>query len=592
MTEEPLRLLLVDDDEDDYVLTRDLLSEIHGSKYKLDWAATYDAGLDAIKRSGHDVYLLDYRLGEYTGLELLREAIGNDCRAPMILLTGQGDRSVDMEAMKAGASDYLVKGKIDAPLLERSIRYAIERKRAEEKIRQMAYYDDLTGLPNRHLFKDRLTQVLAHADRHKRLAAILFLDLDNFKHINDTLGHNVGDLLLIEVAGRLSGCVRQSDSITRQQGDEGDPTVSRMGGDEFVVLIGEVKQAQDAAKVAQRILEMVSQPYMLNGNEIYITTSIGITMYPADGQDIDGLLKNGDAAMYCAKGEGRHTYAFFKQSMNAMAIERLTLENDLRKALVRGEFMLYYQPILDIRTRNIVGMEALIRWRHPGRGLVAPGEFISVAEEMGLIVPIGEWVVYAACAQNKIWRSQGLKPIRVSVNFSTQQFRQKDLIRDLSQRIKDSGCDARFLEIEITESIFMDDVETNIQKIHELKEMGIRLALDDFGTGYSSFSYLKNLPLDSIKIDRSFVKDINITMGGTAIIRAIIAMAHILKLDVVAEGVETEQQVSFLLDEGCDFMQGYLLSPPVPAEEASKFLAGNQSGVNTGLLPKNGSIRK
>ncbi len=572
MDKEFFKVLLVDDDEDDYIVTRDLLSEVVMSKYELEWVATYEAALEAMKRNNHDVYLLDYRLGERTGLELLREMMENGCKVPIILMTGQGDHTVDMEAMKAGAADFLVKGKIDLSSLERSIRYAIERKRTEEQILYMAYYDNLTGLPNSRLFKDRLQQAMMHVARHQRLSAVLFLDLDNFKYINDTLGHTIGDLLLKEVADRLQKCLRKSDSVAYPKADDPNDTVSRLGGDEFIILLLEIKQAEDAAKVAQRVLETLSLRFMMDRNEVYITASIGIAVYPFDGEDIDALLKNADTAMYHAKGRGKNNYQFYKQSMNAAALTKLTLEGSLRKALDRGEFLLHYQPQMDIRTKKIVGMEALIRWQHPERGLVPPLEFIPLAEEIGLIIPISEWVLRAVCAQNKAWQEEGFHPIRVSANLSSQHFKHPGLVPAIVKALDDTGLSPRYLEIEITESIFMENIKEVISRVNEIKSRGIRLTMDDFGTGYSSLSYLKNLPLDAIKIDRSFVKDIQTDPGSAAIVKAIIAMSNSLNLDVVAEGVETEQQLSFLLEQGCNKMQGYLLSRPLPPQEASKFL--------------------
>jgi diguanylate cyclase (GGDEF)-like protein len=572
MDKELFKVLLVDDDEDDYIVTRDLLSEVVMSKYELEWVATYEAALEAMKRNNHDVYLLDYRLGERTGLELLREMMENGCKVPIILMTGQGDHTVDMEAMKAGAADFLVKGKIDLSSLERSIRYAIERKRTEEQILYMAYYDNLTGLPNSRLFKDRLQQAMMHVARHQRLSAVLFLDLDNFKYINDTLGHTIGDLLLKEVADRLQKCLRKSDSVAYPKADDPNDTVSRLGGDEFIILLLEIKQAEDAAKVAQRVLETLSLRFMMDRNEVYITASIGIAVYPFDGEDIDALLKNADTAMYHAKGRGKNNYQFYKQSMNAAALTKLTLEGSLRKALDRGEFLLHYQPQMDIRTKKIVGMEALIRWQHPERGLVPPLEFIPLAEEIGLIIPISEWVLRAVCAQNKAWQEEGFHPIRVSANLSSQHFKHPSLVPAIVKALDDTGLSPRYLEIEITESIFMENIKEVISRVNEIKSRGIRLTMDDFGTGYSSLSYLKNLPLDAIKIDRSFVKDIQTDPGSAAIVKAIIAMSNSLNLDVVAEGVETEQQLSFLLEQGCNKMQGYLLSRPLPPQEASKFL--------------------
>lgn len=567
------KILLIEDDEDDYVMTRDLLAEIKGRRLDLEWVSTYGSGIEAIDSKEYDVYLLDYRLGERTGLELLREAIEKGCTAPIILLTGQGDQEVDIDAMKAGASDYLVKGEITAPLLERAIRYAIERKRAEEQIRLLAYYDKLTSLPNRVLFKDRLGQALEHARRYQRLAAVLFLDLDDFKRINDTLGHHVGDLLLKSVSDRLTDCVRKSDTVARRTANETDDTVARLGGDEFIILLTEVNNISDVAQVAQRILNGLSYPYTLEGREVFTTTSIGIAMYPSDGEDIDTLLKHADTAMYHAKYQGKNNHQYYTESMGSTVLERLTSENSLRKALGRGEFLLHYQPQVDIRTGNIIGMEALIRWRHPDRGMILPADFIPLAEETSLIVPMSKWVLRTACRQNKAWQAAGIPPIRMSVNLASQQFEQEDLIKTIRRVLDESGMAPHYLELEITESAFMQKSEATMNTLHKLTAMGVRLVLDDFGTGYSSLSQLKHIPLSVIKIDQTFVKEISTNRSDAAVVTAIVTMAHGLNLEVVAEGVETEEQLAFLREQGCDAIQGYLLSRPLPAEEATTLLA-------------------
>lgn len=567
-----IKILLVEDDEDDYVMTRDILSEIEGASYSLDWAPTYNAALETINRNEHDVCLFDYRLGEHNGIELLHEAVKNGCKLPIIMLTGQGDHEVDIKAMKAGAADYLIKGKIDASVLEHSIRYAIERKKAEEKILFLAYYDSLTSLPNRVLFKDRLNQTLLIAQRHQRILAILFLDLDNFKRINDTLGHPAGDELLKQVACRLSNYIRKSDSISRYSTDEFSAVVARLGGDEFTIMLTEVSHVHDAMKVAQRILNAIAQPFDIEGHEVFITASIGIAVYPVDGEDVDSLLKNCDTAMYHAKNEGRNNYKFYEQSLNKTALDILALENNLHKALDKQEFRVYYQPRIDIRTRNVVGFEALIRWQHPQKGIIPPSEFIPMAEESGLIIPIGEWVLNEACKQNKAWQAAGFAPIFISVNLSGKQFKQQNLINVIDHAMSDVRLDPKYLELEITESI-IQDTKSTAGILRELRNLGLKIAVDDFGTGYSSLSYLRRFPLDTLKIDRSFVKDIAKDPDSEAIVKAIIAMAHCLKLRVIAEGVETEEQLKFLSDEGCDEFQGYLISPPLPADEVVRFLA-------------------
>lgn len=570
MEKERIKVLLVEDDKGDYLFTRDLLSDIAGVHHDLKWVMTFEAALEEMSQNQYDIYLFDFRLGERTGLDLLREITGRGSNVPVVLLTGQGDKEIDMEAMKSGASDYLVKGKIDSTLLERTIRYAMEHKRAEEQIKQLAYYDPLTHLPNRVLFHEQLKQAIANSLRHQKPVAVMFLDLDNFKRINDTLGHNVGDELLKRAADRLNSCLRKGDTITRPNSSN---TVGRVGGDEFTILLPETIDGQAVARVAQRILKVLSQPFILEGHEVVVTTSIGVAVYPHDGEDMNTLLMNADAAMYHAKNQGKNNFQFYNRSMNAAALERLTLEKDLRKALERGEFVLYYQPRMEVRTGKIVGMEGLIHWQHPDKGIISVEEFIPVAEEIGLGIAIGEWAMRTACTQNKNWQRKGMTPVRVSLRLSSQQLRQQDLIKTVVQVLEASGLDSQYLELEITEGIVTHDRKTSIGMLRQLKNRGIRLCMGDFGTGYFPLSNLKSFPLDVIKIDRSFVKSIITEPDGEAIVAAIIAMAKSLKLRLLAEGVETEQQLAFLLERGCEEIQGSLVSQPLTAEEVTGFLA-------------------
>jgi diguanylate cyclase (GGDEF)-like protein/PAS domain S-box-containing protein len=446
-----------------------------------------------------------------------------------------------------------------------------ERKRFEKKISYLAYYDKLTGLPNRSLLYDRLDQAIKAARRADGLVAVLFLDLDNFKRINDTLGHTLGDKLLKGVGTRLPGILRPSDSIAHLQKGEVDKSVSRLGGDEFVVLLTSVSDVKYVGRIAQRIVEIMAQPFTLDQHELFITTSMGITIFPYDGDDPDTLLKNADVAMYNAKDQGKNTFRFYTQSMNETAYERLSIETNLRTALLREEFLLHYQPQIEVRSGCMVGAEALVRWQSEERGLVQPGNFIPIAEENGLIVPIGEWVLRTACSQYTAWRASGLGPFRMAVNLSGYQFRQKNLVEIVSRAMTDFGVEPASLELELTESMIMQDAPDAIITMGKLKDMGIALTIDDFGTGYSSLSHLKRFPLDSLKIDASFVRDIATNPDDAAITKTIIAMAHNLGLVVVAEGVETEQQLEFLRVNGCDIVQGFLVGRPMPAEEFTEF---------------------
>jgi diguanylate cyclase (GGDEF)-like protein/PAS domain S-box-containing protein len=443
----------------------------------------------------------------------------------------------------------------------------IARKEAEFHLTFFANHDTLTGLPNRAMFNQRLTQALARAQRLAKLAAVLFIDLDRFKIINDTLGHDAGDRLLMQLAERLRECLREGDTIGRQ------------GGDEFVVLIEDVADPQQVAGVGQKILETVARPYYINGQEFHVTASIGISIYPGDGSDQQTLLKNADIAMYRAKEQGKNNHQFYSAQMNLHSFERLALETKLRRAVERNEFLLHYQPKVDMKTDRITGVEALVRWQHPELGMVSPAEFIPLAEETGLIAPIGEWVLRTACAEAQGWIAQGMPPVSVAVNLSARQFARDDLAASIMQVLGETGLDPRLLELEITESTVMHNADRAAGVLQKLKELGVRVAIDDFGTGYSSLSYLKRFPISSVKIDRSFVLDLPDDKDDAAITQAVIAMAHSLRLRVVAEGVETAAQYRFLQEHQCDEMQGYFFSKPVDAPSLVRLFAAHLAEV-------------
>jgi len=447
-----------------------------------------------------------------------------------------------------------------------------ERKRSEREIHRLAYFDSLTGLPNRVLFKDRVARALAHASRYQSMLAILFLDLDRFKIINDTLGHNIGDLLLKHVADRLTDSVRHSDSIGRATGKEAEHELARLGGDEFTVLLTNLHDVQDAAKVARRMLEALARPFLIDGHEIFVTVSVGIAVFPSDGDSVDILLKNSDSAMYHAKEEGRNNIQFYSNVMNAAANERLVLESELRHAMEREEFVVHYQPQIDLRTNRIIGAEALVRWQHPQRGLLGPAVFLSAAADTGLIRAIDEWVLLAACRQVRSWQQRGLVAPRVSINMSNSLFHGNTLLKAVKEALRETGVSPLCLELELTESIAMRNVDMSIAMLNELKAIGVQLSIDDFGTGYSSLSYLQRLPVDVVKIDQSFIQEILTKAKPVPIVRAIIAMAHSLQLGVLAEGVEQEEQRTILVAEGCDQAQGYLFGRPMRAEEFAKLL--------------------
>ena len=440
------------------------------------------------------------------------------------------------------------------------VRDITERTYAEEQIKHLAYHDALTNLPNRLLFKDRLSVALSHAHREESRLAVLFLDLDRFKVINDSLGHNIGDQLLQAVAARIDACVRDSD------------TVARLGGDEFTILLPGLNRSEDAAPVAAKIIDAVRYPFHIEGREFFITTSIGISVYPEDGADAETLIKNADTAMYQAKELGRDNYQLFNAHVNAKALQRIALEHGLRRALLNEELHVHYQPIFDLGTNRIAGMEALLRWKHPQMGLIPPATFIPIAEATGGMVPIGSWALRQACRQAKQWHDAGHTTLSLAVNLSVTQLQQTDLVDTVRSVLEETGLPPHLLELEITESGAMHNPETSIRVLYELKKLGIGISLDDFGTGHSSLSYLKRFPVDTLKIDQSFVQDTTVDPDAAAIVLAIIAMAHSLRLKVIAEGVEYAEQAEFLRAHGCDQLQGYLITRPLPADEVVKLL--------------------
>ncbi|MHB1143373.1 MAG: putative bifunctional diguanylate cyclase/phosphodiesterase [Thiobacillus sp.] len=491
-------------------------------------------------RSEHDAYIARYlQTGEAHVIGVGREVAGQR-------------KGGEIFPMDLRISEFYLAGRRHFIGIMRDI---TERKAAEAKILHLANYDALTGLPNRNLAQDRIQQAIARAQRSGTQFAVMFIDLDHFKTINDSLGHNVGDALLQMVAGRILACLREED------------TVGRQGGDEFIVLLGSLNSPKDAAVVAHKILHALSAPCSINERELHTSASIGIAIYPEDGRGAEALLKNSDTAMYHAKESGRSNCQFFAHEMNVAAAERLLLETSLRHAVAGGELLLHYQPLVNLADGRIVATEALVRWKHPQLGFVDPARFIPVAEDSGLIAPLGEWVLRQACLQLKQWHALGIQLPRMVVNLSPRQFREKNLVQIFSGVFRETGVESRWLGLEITESAIMENPEATIGVLKELKALGIELSLDDFGTGYSSLSYLKRFPIDKLKIDQSFVHDITTDPDDEAMVTAIIAMAHHLNIRVVAEGVETEAQLAFLREHGCDEYQGFLFSRPLPADE-------------------------
>ena len=450
-----------------------------------------------------------------------------------------------------------------------------ERQKFEDKIRELAYFDSLTGLPNRESFMMHVDQSIKSASRHKQKLAALFMDLDNFKRINDTLGHTIGDLLLKAISERLQECLRSSDLVSHTTEDVSTNMVSRFGGDEFTMLLTEIRSSDDAAIVSQRIMESLMRPLNLAGHEVVITPTIGIAVYPEDGDNSEVLFRNADTAMYAAKRNGKNQFQFYNATMNENARDRLMMESQLRNALEHNELQLHYQPQVELDNGFVIGVEALLRWQNEKLGNVPPDVFIPIAEDSGLIISIGEWVLRTACTQLKAWQDTGVPVVRVAVNISVRQFMYPGFLQLVRQVLEDTGLPPESLELEITESLLMQDVESAIHIMNDLKATGIQIAIDDFGTGYSSLSYLKRFPIDRLKVDKAFVQDITTNIEDAAITKAVIAMANNMDLRVIAEGVETEDQLQYLKEKNCHEVQGYYLSRPIPAHEVCEFIAEN-----------------
>ncbi len=528
------------------------------------------AALAMLADTRPDVLLLDLMMPGMSGFDILAEmaALNVLKDVPTIVLTSSVDAETKLKALELGATDFLAKP-VDASELVLRLRNTLAAKAYRDRL---ANYDTLTGLPNRNTFMDRLDWALKHSERSGARGAVLHLGIDEFRKVNEALGPAAGDAVLRDIAQRLEISLRSTDTVSRVAG-EPQPSLSRMSGDEFMLLLPVIGTSDDAARIGERIRDAISQPVHSAGHELAITCSIGIALFPADGVTPDNVVKNAGTAMAYAKECGKNTMRFYSSELNARALQKLSLTNELRRALERDELRLFYQPKVDLQSGVVLGAEALVRWQHPERGLVPPGEFIPLAEENGLVVPLGNWVMREACRQSREWQLAGRRVPRISVNVSSHQFRQGDLREILAGILTETGADPQNLTLELTEGVIMDNAEKNLETLRRLKEMGMKLSIDDFGTGYSSLSYLNKFPLDELKNDRSFVMEIKGPDERCAIITAIIAMAHSLGLRVVAEGVETEPQRAYLAAEGCDEYQGYFKSKPVPAGEfETKFL--------------------
>jgi diguanylate cyclase (GGDEF)-like protein len=570
----PRRILIVDDD----TATRMLMAvALSNAGFEVETAGNGDEGLEKFRRHRCDMVLLDVDMPGKSGHEVcaeLRAEVGD--LLPIVMVTGMDDVESVERAYHAGATDFFAKP-INWALIGHRVRYLyrgfqnlMELQAAERKIRQLAYYDNLTGLPNRQSFLERVEREIARARQSGTRLAVLFMDLDGFKNINDTLGHGSGDLVLQWVADRLREELRPSDLAARSSDGDVEVGFARLGGDEFTALMRDIGKPEDALVIAHRIRDAMRRPFRLDKRDIAVTTSIGVALYPNDGEDALTLLKHADTAMYHAKDRGRDNCQLYSASLTAQAMQRMMLESNLRLALARNEFHLLYQPQFDLQRGSVVAVEALLRWQHPEHGLIQPLDFIPLAEENGLIVPIGEWVLRTACADAAGWQRAGHE-LRVAVNLSPMQFRNPNLINTILDTLAQTGLEPARLEIEVTESTVME--ASGIATLQALCEAGVRVALDDFGTGYSSMSYLRNMPLTTLKVDRCFVAALPGENKDRAIVRAILSLAKSLDFSVTAEGVETIEQAQELNAMACDALQGHLFSKPVPADDIPALLA-------------------
>jgi diguanylate cyclase (GGDEF)-like protein len=558
--EQPIRALYIEDDVDMAKLIARGVEQSDRGRVVLTHVLDLRSALHAIAREEFDVVLSDLNLPDSQGTRTIKRLVAVRRQMPVVVFSAVDEESIVIEILQSGAQEYIVKGRGDGHTIVRALRQAIERKRAEMNLQRLAHYDSLTGLANRTLFHNRLEHALANASRRQNSVGLMVIDLDRFKSVNDTLGHQAGDRLLVLAAQRLQGCVREAD------------TIARLGGDEFTIILEHLTDGSEPKLIAKKIIEAMSQPFLLEGQDVYVTPSIGITLYPQDDDNVDGLLKNADAAMYQVKANGRNGFQFFTAGMNELAVKRIRIEAGLRQALERGEFVLHYQPKVNLQSERLQGVEALVRWQTTDAGMISPGDFIPIAEDTGLIIPIGEWVLRAGLMQMRSWLRSGLPVQRLAVNICARQFRQSDVVAMVAAALQESGLDGEHLEVEITESVLMEDTEATVNTLNGLKALGVRISVDDFGTGYSSLNYLKRFPIDTLKIDRSFVSDIPNDPDDAVITTAIIGLAHNLRRSVIAEGVETREQLNFLRENQCDEAQGYLFSKPLNVMQMTAYL--------------------
>ncbi len=568
-TSKPLSILVVEDSLADYRLVKEMLEECAGDNFVLHHAEQVSTAVPLLESAGVDIIILDLGLPDGNGLDTLVKVHALTPDTPIVVLSQVEDEAMAVKAVRMGAQDFLVKGHISGALLNRSLRYALERRQLEEHLHRLAHHDALTGLPNRKLFYDRLARAVAAARRHERPLALMLLDLNEFKQVNDTWGHQVGDELLRQVADRLSRCLRSTDCV------------ARLGGDEFILYVSDLGDIQDTARIAAKLIESMGEPCVIGGNPYTIRCSLGIALHPEDGDDIEVLVREADAAMYAAKAAsgGGSSYRFYSRELDAAAAKRRELEESLRRALAAGEFVVNYQPQIDLHSRRVVGMEALMRWHPTGGEIVQPGEFMSALEESGLIVDVGAWVLETACRQAENWRRDHSMSLKIAVNISPRQFRDPHLVARVTDALKVSGLEPGQLELELAESSLRDDETLALDVLRRLNALGVRIALDNYRGRAMSLRDLKGFPIHSIKLDRSIVRDMADNPEDAAIVQAVISVAHVFRMKGVAEGVETQGQVDLLRSHACDDAQGFAFSRPLSAEAFDELLCRSPGGA-------------
>lgn len=566
MNVEPINILLVEDNPGDIRLVTELLAEGGDRQFNLLVADRLESALLMLERHDITAILLDLLLPDGTGLETLYTIHAAALNVPIVVLSNLADERLAVQSVQYGAQDFLVKDHVNSHLLMRSLRYAIERKRMEERLNHLAHHDSLTGLSNRKHFYDRLKNAMALARRQESQLALLLLDLNDFKPINDTLGHHVGDLLLQGVAQRLRECIRETDCV------------ARIGGDEFTMILTGMRDEEDAVAATYKIMEAMQRPFLVNDFSLDVSVSIGISLYPSDADNLETLVRHADTAMYQAKAESNvcNAYRFYSSSMHFKASEERELQHELTNALARGEFTIDYQPQVDVRTGRINGMESLLRWRHPQRGLLLPGQFIDALESSPLILEVGEWVLRTACAQSRVWQETAGAPVMMSVNLASRQLMQGNFADMVAAILQETGLAPQWLELDISEHALWEDEERAFEQVSRLNRLGVKLALDNFGNGRASFYYLRKFPFHAIKLDRRLTQDASTTAEGADLARAVIQVAHVFRMKGQAGGIETAEQLDVLRNLACDDAQGYLYCHPLPSEAATELLRRGQ----------------